>query len=121
TGTLAGTATVFGTYPLTFTASNGVGSNAVQSFSLVVNPSAQDVKSKPSISVNPGGGFLVSFVGNPGTQYTIQFAPTLPASPAVPNWQTLSLQTADASGMFSAIDNPLPPGTTQRFYRAIIP
>ncbi len=38
TGTLAGTPTVYGTYPLTFTASNGVGTNAVQNFSLIVIP-----------------------------------------------------------------------------------
>ncbi len=120
TGTLAGTATAFGTFPLVFTASNSVGSNAMQNFSLVVNPSAQDVKSKSTISGNPTTGFQVGFVGNPGTQYTIQFAPSIPALPAVPNWQTLTLQTANASGMFSAPDSP-PAGTTQRFYRAIIP
>ena len=119
-GNLAGTPTVFGTFPLTFTASNGVGSNATQNFSLVVNPSAQDVKSGPRISGNPTSGFNVRFIGNPGTQYTVQFAPTLPPLPATPNWQTLTLQTADASGMFSVIDTP-PAGITQRFYRAVIP
>ena len=119
-GNLSGTPTVFGTFPLTFTASNGVGSNAVQNFSLVVNPSAQDVKSGPSISGNPTSGFNVGFIGNPGTQYTVQWAPVIPALPAAPNWQTLSLQTASASGVFSLNDTP-PAGTTQRFYRAIVP
>ena len=36
TGVLSGTATAAGTYNITFTASNGVGSNAVQNFSLKV-------------------------------------------------------------------------------------
>lgn len=122
TGSLAGTpaANTFGTYALVFTASNGIGSNAVQNFSLIVNPSAQEVKSKPTISGNPTSGFQVGFIGNPGTQYTIQFAPTLPPLPAAPNWQTLTTRTATPSGTFSAPDNP-PAGTTQRFYRAIIP
>src|SRR3712207_7890812 len=57
------TPTVFGTFPLTFTASNGVGTNATQNFSLVVNPTAQDVKSKPKISVNAGGGYKLTFIG----------------------------------------------------------
>jgi len=120
TGTLAGTpaANAFGTYALQFTASNGVGSNAVQSFSLVVNPNAQDVKSKPSITKSGVGVFHVAFIGNPGTQYTIQFAPTLPVLPAVPNWQTLGLRTAASDGTFFIIDTP---GATMRFYRAIIP
>lgn len=116
TGSLAGTPTAFGTFPLTFTASNGVGSNATQAFSLVVNPSAQDVKSKPKISANAGGGFRLDFLGNPGTQYTVQFSPSLSA----PNWQTLELKVADPQGMFFSIDTP-PAGTIPRFYRAIIP
>jgi hypothetical protein len=85
---------------------------------MTVNPDANYAKSATSITKNVGGGFHVAFIGNPGTQYTIQFAPTLPVLPAVPNWQTLSLQTASASGIFSVDDNP---GTTTRFYRAIIP
>ncbi len=46
--------------------------------------------SNPRVAVNPGGGFRVSFMGNPGQQYTIQFAPVLPPLPAAPNWQTLT-------------------------------
>jgi hypothetical protein len=66
------------------------------------------------------GGFKVNFIGNPDAQYTIQFAPTLPVLPTLPDWQTLGLRTADPNGLFNYIDNP-PAGTTQRFYRAIIP
>lgn len=45
TGTLGGTPSVGGTFPITFTASNGVGSPAVQSFTLIVT--------KPRVSLTP--------------------------------------------------------------------
>ena len=45
TGTLAGTPSVSGTFPITFTASNGVGSNAVQYFTLTV--------SGPAVTISP--------------------------------------------------------------------
>jgi hypothetical protein len=45
TGTLAGTPSVGGTFPITFTASNGVGSNAVQYFTLTV--------SGPTVTISP--------------------------------------------------------------------
>jgi len=118
-GTLAGTATAFGTFPLTFTASNGVGSNAVQSFSLVVNPSASAVKSGGKIQKNAGGGYLLGFIGNPGQQYTVQYVDFLPATSA--QWNFLSFQTADANGNIS-ITLPAPgSGVPRRFYRAIVP
>ena len=118
-GTLAGTATAFGTFPLTFTASNGVGSNAVQSFSLKVNPSASAVKSGGKIQKNAGGGYLLGFIGNPGQQYTVQYVDFLPATSA--QWNLLSFQTADANGNIS-ITLPAPgSGVPVRFYRAIIP
>jgi hypothetical protein len=119
-GTLGGTPALnaFGTYPLTFTASNGVGSNATQNFNLIVNPSAQDVKSRSTISAKAGGGFHLAFIGNPGTQYTVQYVGFLPATS--PQWNFISFQTASANGTFSIDDTP-PAGTTVRFYRAIIP
>ena len=118
-GNLSGTPTVFGTFPLTFSASNGVGSNAGQSFSLVVNPSAQDVKNGAKISRNAGGGFGADFIGNPGQQYTVQYVDFLPATSA--QWNFLSFQTADANGTFS-ITIPAPAaGVPKRFYRAIVP
>ena len=51
TATLAGTATVAGSYPLTITANNGVAPNANQSFTLTVNAGAP-----ASIVVFSGGG-----------------------------------------------------------------
>ncbi len=65
-------------------------------------------------------GFKVNFIGDPGVEYIIQFAPMLPELPTVPSWQTLGLRTADPNGLFNYIDYP-PAGTTKRFYRAIIP
>lgn len=38
TATIMGTATLAGSYPITITAQNGIGSNATQSFTLTVNP-----------------------------------------------------------------------------------
>jgi hypothetical protein len=78
------------------------------------------VKSGGKIDVSAVGSYRIGFLGNPGTQYTVQFAPSLPASPTPPNWQTLELKVADPSGMFFSLDTP-PAGTTPRFYRAIIP
>ena len=45
TGTLGGTPGAAGTFPITFTASNGVGSNAMQTFTLTVNG--------PTVTVSP--------------------------------------------------------------------
>jgi hypothetical protein len=53
-GVLSGTPTASGTFPITFTASNGVSPNAVQSFSLTVNPTPLSITttSLPSGYVN---------------------------------------------------------------------
>jgi hypothetical protein len=63
------------------------------------------------------GGYRISFLGNSGTQYTIQYADGMAP---VQGWHTLGLRMADANGSFFMIDNP-PAGTMCRMYRAIIP
>jgi hypothetical protein len=68
------------------------------------------------IAREPGGGFRLHFAGVPGRTYTVQFTGSL----ASPNWQTLGDGTADTEGRFSLVDTP-PTGTTQRFYRALLP
>jgi hypothetical protein len=50
-GTLSGTPTVSGTFPITFTASNGIGTAASQSFTLTVLPMGVTTTSLPSGSV----------------------------------------------------------------------
>jgi len=81
---------------------------------LIVNPDPQDVKSKTKIEKEPGGGYRITFIGNPGQQYTVQFKNALTDA----NWQFLSFQVANPQGTYFVIDNP---GTPARFYRAIIP
>jgi hypothetical protein len=92
----------------------------VQNFSLVVNPSASAVKSGGKIDVSAVGSYRIGFLGNPGTQYTVQYVNVLPPLPAAPAWQTLELKIAQPDGTFFSLDTP-PAGTTPRFYRAIIP
>jgi hypothetical protein len=97
TGTLQGTPGVgtAGTYSLTFTAHNGVGSDAVQTFTLTVNPAAApdfSLSASPAsqtvtqgsgtsykVTVNPSGGFAglvnLSLTGLPSGA-TGTFVPT---------------------------------------------
>ena len=80
-------------------------------------PTLQITYSRPSfnaIEPEPGGGYRLRFIGNPGQAYTIQFTSGL--TPAI--WQTLGMRTADAQGRYSIADTP-PPGTPQRFYQAV--
>lgn len=63
-----------------------------------------------------GGGYRVTFTGTPGMTYTIQFTATL----APPSWQTLGTAAADSQGVYSFLNTP-PAGTSQRFYRSILP
>jgi hypothetical protein len=77
-GVLSGTPTQDGTYPLTFTAHNGVGSDAVQSFTLTVD-SAPAVTSAPGTTFTEGtaGSFSVTATGNPSP--TVAESGSLPA------------------------------------------
>ncbi len=88
-------------------------------FNLVVtvNPSLLAAQNGSTIAPEPGGGYRISFLGNPGQSYTIQYSATL--TPAL-SWQFLGTRTADANGRYSIVDIP-PPGTPRRFYRSIFP
>jgi len=55
TGTLAGTATVSGAFPISFTAANGIGSNAVQDFALTVGNFATTTALTSSLNPVPYG------------------------------------------------------------------
>jgi hypothetical protein len=68
TGTLSGTpaAGTGGAYPITFTASNGIGSNAVQNFTLTVNQApAITSANSTTFTVGAAGAFTVTTTGNP--------------------------------------------------------
>jgi hypothetical protein len=66
TDVLSGTATEDGSYPITFTATNGVGANAVQSFTLNVDAAPVITsESSATFSVGSEGSFTVTASGNP--------------------------------------------------------
>jgi hypothetical protein len=79
-GTLAGTpaAGTAGSYPLTITAHNGVGADATQSFTLIVNQSAGITSANAAtMTVGVAGSFTFTATGLP--------APTISETGALPN------------------------------------
>ena len=97
TGTLSGSpgAGTAGSYPISFTASNGVGPNAIQNFTLTVNPApmAPSITSANSATFTVGtqGSFTVIATGFP--------APTLSELGALPSGVTFNAGTGVLSGM----------------------
>src|SRR6185437_3705425 len=99
--TLSGTASVAGTFPITFTATNGIGSPATQNFTLTVNPASQapSITSANSTTFTAGtaGSFTVTATGTP--------TPTLTESGSLPSGVTFHDNgngTATLSGTASA-------------------
>jgi hypothetical protein len=83
TATLAGTPTVGGTFPITITASNGVGTNANQSFTLTVNsPPTITSAASATFTVGTAQSFLVTTTGQP--------APSLSKTGALPSGVTFT-------------------------------
>ena len=88
TGTLSGTpaAGTAGSYPLTFAASNGVGTAASQSFTLTVNQASQaptiTSASSTTFTVGTAGTFTVTTTGSP--------TPTLTETGTLPSGVTFS-------------------------------
>jgi streptogramin lyase len=85
TGMLSGTpaAGTAGTYPITFTAHNGVGADATQAFTLTVSPSgasAPAISSAASVTFAAGkaGAFTVTTTGSPLARLTVTSRPKLP-------------------------------------------
>jgi uncharacterized repeat protein (TIGR01451 family) len=62
------------------------------------------------------GSFRLSFDGIPGEPYQIQWASNL----TNPDWQTLTVQSADPQGRFEYVDTP-PVGAGTRYYRSATP
>src|SRR5579871_1751761 len=87
TGVLSGTPAsgTQGSYPITFTASNGVGSNASQSFTLNVSFTAP-----PSITSAGGATFIVGAAGTFQVTATGAPAPTFSETGTLPSGVTLS-------------------------------
>jgi hypothetical protein len=66
TGTLSGTAATTGTYAITFKASNGVGTNATQSFTLTIGQApAITSATSTTFTVGTAGSFTVTTTGFP--------------------------------------------------------
>jgi hypothetical protein len=96
TATLGGTATVAGIYSITFTADNGVGTNATQTFTLTVTPGAP-----ASMTVNAGTTPQLATVS---TAFATPLSVTVldAFGNAVPNVSvTFTAPGAGASGTFS--------------------
>ncbi|OLC91221.1 MAG: hypothetical protein AUH86_21110 [Acidobacteria bacterium 13_1_40CM_4_58_4] len=93
TGVLSGTpaAGTNGTYPITFTASNGVGTAAMQSFTLTVNTAPVITSaSSTTFTVGTAGTFTVTATGTP--------TPTLTETGTLPTGVTFSTTTGVLSG-----------------------
>jgi hypothetical protein len=121
TGILAGTpaAGTSGSYPVTFTASNGVGSNATQSFTLAVNTApAITSANNTTFAVGTAGTFTVTATGTP--------TPTLSVTGALPTGVTFTPATGILAGTPAAgtggtypititAQNGVAPAATQSF------
>jgi Putative Ig domain/Neocarzinostatin family len=94
TGVLAGTPTQSGTFPITITATNGVGSPAIQSFTLTVNgpATAPAITSANHTTFTEGtaGTFTVTATGSP--------TPTLAESGTLPTGVTFTPGTGKLAG-----------------------
>jgi hypothetical protein len=91
TGVLSGTATVSGSFNLTFTAANGVGSAAIQNFTLTVGQGPVITSANnTTFVVGAAGTFTVTATGSP--------APTLAESGTLPNGVTFNAGTGVLSG-----------------------
>jgi len=81
TGTLSGTPTTGGIFSITFTAANGVGSNALQTFTLTVNQTPVITSASSAVfTIGVAGSFTVKTTGYP--------YPSLTASGHIPTGLT---------------------------------
>jgi hypothetical protein len=96
TGELSGTPATgtAGSYSITFSASNGVGSNATQNFTLTVgqttNAPSINSPNNTTFSVGSAGSFIVTATGSP--------TPTLSESGLLPSGVTFNASTGTVSG-----------------------
>ncbi len=91
TATLSGSAATPGAYPITFTASNGFGTNATQNFTLNIQQAAAITSANAStFTVGTAGTFTVAASGFP--------APTLTETGALPSGVTFTSATGVLAG-----------------------
>jgi hypothetical protein len=91
TATLSGTASAQGTFAITITASNGVGSNATQAFTLTVNTApAFTSANHATFTVGTAGTFTVTATGTP--------TPSLTETGTLPTGVTFNSTTGVLSG-----------------------
>src|SRR5208337_4264965 len=91
TATLSGVANTPGAYPITFTASNGIGSNATQNFTLNIQQApAITSANSTTFTVGSAGTFSVTATGFP--------APTLSQTGTLPNGVTFTPGTGTLAG-----------------------
>jgi len=78
-----------GTYPITITAANGVGTNATQSLVLTVNPALTPPDfsnaSATTFAAGTAGTFAITSTGNPTPVLTLSTSPALPAGVTLTN------------------------------------
>ena len=118
-GLLSGTPTAGGTFPITLTATNGVGTPATQTFTLTVSTTgtAPSITSKATatFTVGTAGSFTVTATGSP--------TPTFTETGTLPGGVTLSTAgllsgTPTAGGSFPitiTASNGITPNATQAF------
>ncbi|MES2920908.1 MAG: Ig-like domain-containing protein [Verrucomicrobiota bacterium] len=98
------------------TANGGVAVSDPQVFTIAVNPTREHIIGSAKILPEPGGGFRISFVGNPGQSYTVQYSATMNAA----DWHLLSSVIVGANAVGSIVDVP-PVNTPKRFFRFVVP
>ncbi len=94
TGALSGTPTASGAYPITITAHNGVGTDAIQNFTLTVTayqPPAITSANNTTFTIGTSGSFTVTDTGSP--------TPTLSESGTLPSGVSFNA----ASGLLAGI------------------
>jgi hypothetical protein len=128
-GTLSGTPTASGSFPITFTAANGTTPNATQSFTLTVNP-AVSVNHAPAITSANSTTFTVGTAGTFMMMATGTPTPTLGETGTLPAGVTFSASTGvlsgtpTVSGTFSitfAATNGITPNASQSFTLTVNP
>ncbi len=126
TGVLSGTpaAGTAGSYPISFTATNGVTPNATQNFTLTVNQApAITSANSTTFTVGVAGAFTVTATGSP--------APTLSETGALPSGVTFTAATGVLSGTPAAgtagnysitftASNGVTPNATQNFTLTVV-